>query len=140
MITTRGKFEPKVLSDLDNRSKLYVYEPFALNYTLEGKYKPDLVLSSGVIVELKGKFTPEDRRKMIAVKQAHPDKDIRIVFQKLKATVVGATRRKDGTKLTCEQWARSSGFLYAEGTVPESWFDMEPIEEESEPYREQGAE
>ena len=43
---------------------------------------PDFFLPNGVIIEAKGFFKPSDRRKMLAVKEAHPELDIRFVFMR----------------------------------------------------------
>ena len=44
-------------------------------------YTPDFCLVNGVYLETKGQFTPEDRRKILAVKKDNPDVDVRMVFQ-----------------------------------------------------------
>ena len=43
-------------------------------------YTPDFLLPNGIIIETKGRFTPEDRRKHLLIKKQHPDLDIRFVF------------------------------------------------------------
>jgi len=61
------------------------YEPkdIRLPYVLHHQYVPDFVdRENKVIRESKGLFTAEDRRKMLAVKAAHPDWTIVMVFQK----------------------------------------------------------
>ena len=138
--TSRGSFEPKVIEDLNNRDKSYTYEAMTIKYDLVGlKYTPDLVLSSGVIVELKGRFMRKDQKKMLAVRNSHPELDIRFVFQKLKASIDGAAKRKDGTRMTCEEWAKRYNFKYAELIVPEQWFEIEPEEDGEPEYKDQGA-
>jgi len=43
-------------------------------------YTPDFVLDNGIIIETKGIFDSEDRRKHLAIKEQHPELDIRFVF------------------------------------------------------------
>jgi hypothetical protein len=118
----KGTFEQAVLSDLDGRGVPYLYEPDKLAYYVERHYIPDLKLGK-MIVELKGYFRQDSQRKMKAVKAQYPDMDIRFVFQKASATIQGAKKRKDGTKMTCGEWADRQGFVWAEGTIPEEWLE-----------------
>ena len=117
---TKGTFEARVISDLDERGVAYKYEPEKLAYYVERHYSPDLAVGT-MIVELKGYFRQDAQRKMKAVKAQHPELDIRFVFQNASATVQGAKKRKDGSKMTCKEWADRNGFMWAEGTVPEEW-------------------
>ena len=76
----RSTLEKEVAAIL-NRLKLdYTYEEDKLPYVIEHKYIPDFRVGD-VYLECKGWFKSTDRRKMVAVKKAHPDLDIRIVFQ-----------------------------------------------------------
>ena len=49
----RSKFEAGVAARLNKRSVSFSYESLVLDYTWEGKYKPDFILPNGVIVETK---------------------------------------------------------------------------------------
>ena len=44
-------------------------------------YTPDFVLPNGIIIETKGRFTADDRRKHAFIKLQHPKLDIRFVFE-----------------------------------------------------------
>lgn len=57
---------------------------------------------------------------MIAVKEAHPDKDIRIVFY--SDGKIGKTR-KNGTFMRQSDWAVKYGFKFAIKHVPIEWID-----------------
>ena len=59
----------------------YEYESTKISYTIPHNYTPDFVLPNHVILEAKGYWDAEDRRKMKAVKEQNPDLDIRMVFQ-----------------------------------------------------------
>jgi hypothetical protein len=53
---------------------------------------------------------------MLAVKESHPDKDIRFVFQaNNKIHPKSVTRYSD--------WAEKHGFKYAIGEAPKDWFE-----------------
>jgi len=119
-LVTKGTFEARVISDLLARDIPHVYEPEKLAYFVERHYVPDLKIGK-MIVELKGYFRQDSQRKMKAVKAQYPDLDIRFVFQKASSTIQGAKKRKDGSKMTCQEWADRNGFIWAEETIPKEW-------------------
>jgi hypothetical protein len=92
------------------------YEVQALAYTISAVYTPDFVLPNGVIVETKGLFDSEDRRKMLAVKAQHPGLDIRLCFMKADVKLSRAPR-----SITYAQWAERHGFIWCEGNIPTTW-------------------
>jgi hypothetical protein len=102
----------------DELRETVVYEPKdgKLAYTIDHQYLPDMVLANGIHVEVKGHLDPDDRRKMIAVKKAHPNIEIRFVFQRAHNPL------RKGAKMTYSQWADREGFKWAEGYIPESWY------------------
>lgn len=59
------------------------YENTTLDYKVpmqHRKYTPDFELPNGILLELKGRFTLADRKKMKYVIACNPDKDIRLIF------------------------------------------------------------
>ena len=118
----KGTFEERVTKQLTADGVGFQYEPHSLDYSVERKYYPDLLIGD-IYIELKGFFRQDAQRKMKAVKLQHPDKDIRFVFQRASSPVHGAKKRKDGTKMTCAEWADRYGFQWAEGNVPKEWID-----------------
>ena len=50
-------------------------------YVIQHNYTPDFILPSGVMLECKGYWDADDRRKIKAVKTLNPDIDLRMVFQ-----------------------------------------------------------
>jgi hypothetical protein len=112
----KSKFEEQIITQLSKAKKIVEYEPIKLDYTIDGKYIPDLRLPNGIIVELKGRFWSKDQTKMRAVKAAHPNLDIRFVFQ-------NAGSKVDYRKMTCAEYAIKYGFKYADGAIPLAWFD-----------------
>jgi len=80
------------------------------------KYYPDFILPNGVLLETKGMFDLEDRNKMLAVREHHPDADIRILFTNPKGKI------NKGSKTTYADWCDKHGFKWAKGpAVPEEW-------------------
>ena len=110
----RSGFERTLASQLHAAQIRFEYETLGLDYTLNGTYWPDFILPNGIIIEAKGLLDKESKRKMIAVKKQHPDKDIRIVF-------MVADKKIPGSKTTHGQWATKNGFKWADGTIPEEW-------------------
>ena len=116
-------FEQKVMSNLTAKGVEFEFEPHSLSYNVTRDYIPDLLIGD-MYVEIKGYFRQDAQRKMRAVKKQHPEKDIRFLFQRANATIQGAKKRKDGTKMTCADWAERYGFKYAEGEeIPDKWIN-----------------
>ncbi len=116
-------FEQKVMSNLTAQGVEFEFEPHSLPYSVTRDYIPDLLIGE-MYIEIKGYFRQDAQRKMRAVKKQHPTKDIRFLFQRAEATIQGAKKRKDGTKMTCREWADRYGFLWAEGErIPEQWIN-----------------
>ena len=90
------------------------YETETVSYIVERTYKPDFILENGILVEAKGYFRSADQRKHRAIKNQHPDLDIRFVFLRLDSRV-------QGSQMTCQQWCDKYGFLYAEKEIPKDW-------------------
>jgi hypothetical protein len=66
----RSRLEERVARWLKLNGHQFEYETLKLNYTLSSVYTPDFIMPNGVILEAKGYFKPEDRRKMLAVKSS----------------------------------------------------------------------
>jgi uncharacterized protein YueI len=124
MAKLKGTFEQRVISKLEKAGVPYEYEPHSLSYKVERQYIPDLLVNGRLYVELKGFFRQDSQRKMKAVKSQHPTLDIRFLFQRASSPVHGAKKRKDGTKMTCAEWAERYGFEWAEGEeIPTEWLN-----------------
>ncbi len=77
----RYKLEESVASLLQGLGVSYQYESEKLSYTIQHYYTPDFILPNYVYLETKGYWSPEDRRKVLAVKRDNPGIDLRMVFQ-----------------------------------------------------------
>ena len=115
-VVVSSKLEALIAEELDQLGVPYQYETQRLPYTVERLYIPDFILPNGIIVEAKGWFLSEDRRKMKLVKKQYPNLDIRMLFQKGKLDQPG-----QASKATNREWCRKNGFPCAEGTIPLEW-------------------
>lgn len=114
----RSGLEERVQQELVSAGISYQYEPFKLPYTVpESKhtYTPDIVLSNGIIIELKGRLLTADRKKMKLVKEQHPELDIRFIFSTPNAKL------SKGSKTTFAMWAEKNGFPWAQKSIPAEW-------------------
>jgi len=80
-IKFRSKLEEKVADLLEGLGVSYEYESEKLSYTIEHNYTPDFVLPNYTYLETKGYWDAADRRKILAVKKANPQIDLRMIFQ-----------------------------------------------------------
>lgn len=101
------------------------YEPEKLVYTITAEYTPDFVITfkdgSKLYIEAKGngrQFDQAVKKKMLAIKEQHPDKDIRIIFY--SDGKIGPTR-KNGTFLRQSDWAKKNGYKFSIKEIPEDW-------------------
>lgn len=77
----RSKFEERYAPVLLNFG--CTYEPYKIQYIIpESKhnYTPDFVINK-VIFELKGRWTREDRKKILYIHSQHPEYNLIMVFQ-----------------------------------------------------------
>ena len=77
----RSKLEKNIADLLEQLGVSYLYESEKLSYTIKHNYTPDFVLPNYKYLEAKGYWSPEDRRKILAVKRDNPDIDLRMIFQ-----------------------------------------------------------
>jgi hypothetical protein len=103
------------------------YESVKVPYTKPvstHKYSPDWVLPNGIVVESKGRFISDDRRKHLLIKAQHPGLDIRFVFSNSRAKISKAS------STTYAMWCEKAGIPYADKLIPQKWLD-EPANERS---------
>ena len=113
----RSGLEKVICDKLKNDKVKFTYEQTKIEWEdlAYRTYTPDVILMNGVIVEIKGMFTPADRRKHLKIKQQHPELDIRFVFE--------SSRRKlrKGSKSSYADWCIKHGFRYYENEIPMDW-------------------
>lgn len=112
----RSAFEQSTAKHLDAAGVYWEYETTSLEWQpRKKKYCPDFVLENGIVLECKGKFDADDRAKHLALREQHPDKDIRILFQNAH------NKLRKGAKMTYAEWCDKHGILWAHKKVPKEW-------------------
>jgi hypothetical protein len=84
------------------------------------KYTRDFRLPNGIIVETKGIFTADDRKKHLLIKEQHPHEDIRFVFTRSNSRISKVS------STTYADWCRKNGFQFADKDVPDAWLQEPP--------------
>lgn len=115
----RSLLERKVWETIEAVQPEAQFESLKLPYTLSHTYTPDIILPSGVILEVKGRFIVKGvdcRPKMLAVKAAFPHLDIRFVLQNPR--MPAAPR----SKTTHSEWCDKHGFPWCHYlSIPPEW-------------------
>ena len=115
----RSGFEHKVADQLTEAKIKFEYENTVIKYIkpqTNHTYTIDFTLPNGILVETKGRWVLEDRKKHMLIKDQHPELDIRIVFMS------GKTKIRKGSKTTYADFCDKHGIIWAEKTVPEEWY------------------
>ena len=103
----RSGFEHKVSDQLKENKIKFEYETTVIPYIkpeTKHTYTIDFTLPNGILVETKGRWVAEDRKKHLLIKKQHPELDIRIVFMS------GKTIIRKGSKTTYGDWCDNMVF------------------------------
>ena len=115
----RSGLEVKVAKQLESLGVEYDYEPYKIEFlrpAQTSKYTPDFLIEvNGLLVEAKGRFTSQERKKFKLIKESNPDLDLRFVFSNPKAKI----GKKSNT--TYGMWCERMGFPYAKELIPIEW-------------------
>lgn len=114
----RSGLEESINEELRAHSIDGLYEQHYLTYTIpasEHRYTPDFILPNGIIIESKGLWDAEDRKKHLLIKEQYPQLDIRFVFSRSKTPIY------KGSKTTYASFCDANGFLYSDKRIPENW-------------------
>ena len=114
----RSGFENKVASALSEQKVKFEYEVTQIEYVKPEtyhKYTVDFTLPNGILIETKGRWTLEDRKKHLLIKKQHPNLDIRFVFQNPKGKI------RKGSKTTYADYCDKHGILWADKEIPNEW-------------------
>ena len=112
----RSKLEEKVADLLVELGVKYEYETTKVPYVIEHIYTPDFILPNGVVLECKGYWDADDRRKIKAVKTLNPDIDLRMVLQ------APYNRISKKSKTTYAAWCDKLGIKWTSfANIPLNW-------------------
>ena len=116
--TYRSGLEDKVAAQLRDADIDAKYEEYQIPYEIPATshhYTPDFVLPNGIIVETKGVFDVDDRKKHLLIKKQYPKLDIRFVFSSSKTHIY------KGSKTTYADWCDKYGFKFTDKWIPDKW-------------------
>lgn len=116
----RSGLEMKVAEQLKELGVDAQYEAIKIPYKVPAvvrNYTPDYVLPNGIVIETKGRFTLDDRKKHLLIKEMYPALDVRFVFSNPLNTL------RKGSKTTYADWCVKHGFLYAHRWVAPEWIE-----------------
>lgn len=114
----RSGLEDNIAKQLEAKGLPVNFEAHFLNYIKPEsghKYTPDFVLHNGIIIESKGLFDVDDRKKHLWIQEQYPELDIRFVFSR------SASKLYKGAKSTYADWCIKNGFQFADKLIPLSW-------------------
>ena len=114
----RSGLEEKVADYLTSKGVGFSFETLKVSYVKpETKhiYTPDFILDNGIIIETKGRWLLDDRKKHILIRKQHPNLDIRILFQNANAKI------RKGSKTSYADFCEKHGIPYAHREIPVAW-------------------
>lgn len=94
------------------------YEAKSFEYIIpesKHKYTPDFMVSPHIVIETKGRWTVEDRQKMLLIIEQYPDIEFRMVFYNANQKI------KKGSKTSYADWCDKKGIKWAHKTIPQEW-------------------
>ena len=116
----RSGFEHKVSGELTEAKIKFQYEVTVIPYIkpeTNHTYTIDFTLPNGILVETKGRWVLEDRKKHLLIQKQHPELDIRMVFQNSKGKI------RKGSKTTYADFCNKHNIIWADKSIPTSWYN-----------------
>lgn len=114
----RSGLEEKVAEYLTSKGVRFSFETLKIPYVkpeTKHTYTPDFILDNGIIIETKGRWLLDDRKKHLLIRKQHPNLDIRILFQNANAKI------SKGSKTSYADFCEKHGIPYAHREIPEAW-------------------
>lgn len=116
----RSGLEDDMIHELQELGIEPKYESRPFTYIVpESKhvYTPDFPICNNIVIETKGRWDVEDRKKMLLIKAQYPEIDFRMVFYNANQKI------KKGSKTTYAMWCEKHGFKWANKHIPQEWID-----------------
>ena len=113
----RSGLEKEIAAVLKENQKKVRYEALKIEWEdlRYRTYTPDFVLDNGIIIESKGIFDSDDRRKHLEIQKQHPELDIRFVFSNAKGKLY------KGAKSRYFEWCDKNNILWSHRVIPKEW-------------------
>ncbi len=112
----RSGLEEKVADLLTELGVSYEYETKKISYVIQHHYTPDFILPNHVVLECKGYWDAQDRRKIKTIVKDNPDIDLRMVFQAPYNTI------SKKSKTTYAQWCENLNIPWTSfHNIPQEW-------------------
>ena len=114
----RSGLEDRNAKHMDKLGVKYDFERFHINYVVparDAKYTPDFVLANGIIIETKGIWEVDDRKKHLLIREQYPDLDIRLVFSNSNSKIY------KGSPTSYADFCTKHGIQFADKLVPRDW-------------------
>ena len=114
----RSGLEERIAQSLTSKGVGFSFETLKVPYVkpeTKHTYTPDFILDNGIIIETKGRWLLDDRKKHILIRKQHPNLDIRIVFQNANAKI------SKGSKTSYADFCEKHDIRYAHRDIPEEW-------------------
>jgi hypothetical protein len=116
----RSKFENSIGTQLSEHkiNPKKIYETHVIDYIkpeTRHTYTVDFALPNGILIEAKGRWVLEDRKKHMLIRDQHPELDIRFVFMNSKGKI------RKGSKTTYADFCDKNGILWADKVIPNEW-------------------
>ena len=116
----RSGLESKVSQQLEARGVKAEYEMWKIPYVVPASdhtYRPDFILPNGIIVETKGLWEADDRKKHLLIREQMPELDIRLVFSSSRSKLY------KGSPTSYSEWCEKHGILFADKLIPVEWLN-----------------
>lgn len=114
----RSGLEDKISKQLDAKGIKYDYEAYYIKYTIpesDHKYTPDILLPNNIIIEAKGLWESDDRRKHLLIREQYPELDIRFVFSNSN------NKLYKGSKTSYAEFCEKHGIMFGDKLIPVAW-------------------
>lgn len=118
----RSGLEERIAEYLTSKGVRFSFETLKVPYVkpeTKHTYTPDFILDNGIIIETKGRWLLDDRKKHLLIREQHPHLDIRILFQNAHSKI------SKGSKTSYADFCDKHGIPYAHRTIPEGWLKEE---------------
>lgn len=121
----RSGLEDKLAKQLESKGIAVMYEEWSIPYVVPAsnhKYTPDIIIPNGIIIEAKGLWESDDRKKHLLIKEQFPELDIRFVFSSSR------TKLYKGSPTSYAEFCDKHGIKFADKLIPIDWL-KEPKKE-----------